>query len=823
MSSSADTAAASWPGAAELRALAAGLVGPELILFPVRHHSPACAWQLRRLLETRPVSAVLVEGPASFDALIPHLVHAQAVMPLAIYTYVVFKSDARDGGPRQAAYYPFCEHSPELLALRHAAAAGLPVQFIDAEFADQCQAEHAAPDSAALSLQDEGHLGRSRFLSELAARQGCRDHEELWEHLFEISAPTRSLEEHVAAVAAYCALARTEYTQAELAADGTLVREAEMARHIRAALARRAPGQGPVLAVLGGFHAVALPALLAQASPLPAAAARPAPADSAAALIRYSFERLDQLNGYASGMPSPAWQQALWDSQLRHAQAGLPAGPRVRRELALKLLFDIAAELRARCGIALPLPTLSGAYEHTLRLAALRGRPAPAREDLLDACLSCFVKGEADGDGAIVLAVARRLLCGHAVGSVPPGTARPPLLRDFETRARRLRLKIDSHEPRRAVLDLYRRGEHRSTSRLLHGLALLGVPFATRSGGPDFVRGAGLARLQEHWEYRYTAATEAALVEASLYGTTLPEAVATRFDRKLDALQAATAPRDARAAAALLCEACVLGLHDRLARVAGVLAAAVAEDAAFESLAAAASTLGLLWEGREPLEARALTELPALLKTTFARAIFLGRDLRGAAGDGSDLAGALAQLHELLASAAGSQLDAELYWSMLAAMAAEHALPLVRGAATGLLYGAGRIAEAEMARAVAGHLNGSLASKDAVSFLRGLLKTAREAAWQQAALLQLLDELLQGWDEPAFVSALPELRLAFADMTPKETERIALAVAGLHGQSGLGPLVQYDIDAGELQAHLALSQQLLEQLRADGLAAWIGA
>ena len=60
-----------------------------------------------------------------------------------------------------------------------------------------------------------------------------------------------------------------------------------------------------------------------------------------------------------------------------------------------------------------------------------------------------------------------------------------------------------------------------------------------------------------------------------------------------------------------------------------------------------------------------------------------------------------------------------------------------------------------------------------MAFLRGLLQTAREAAWQQPALLGVLDKLLREWDEEAFVASLPELRLAFAEMTPKETDRIA--------------------------------------------------
>jgi len=162
-----------------------------------------------------------------------------------------------------------------------------------------------------------------------------------------------------------------------------------------------------------------------------------------------------------------------------------------------------------------------------------------------------------------------------------------------------------------------------------------------------------------------------------------------------------------------------------------------------------------------------------------------------------------------------------LFWQLLERLQAGHALPLVRGAAAGLRHGAGRLGEAELAALLDGHLRGGVAPAEAVALLRGLLGTAREAAWQQPRLLQALDACLSGWDEAAFVAVLPELRLAFAEMTPKETERIAQAVAGLHGQAGLDGLVQHGLDAESVQLGLARSAQLLERLRADGLEGWL--
>ena len=797
------------PTSDAMRALGAQLLSDALVVFPVRHHSPASAWQLERLLETLAPSAILVEGPRGFTGLIPFLVHAAARMPLAVYTYSVERAQGDALPRRRAAYYPFCDCSPELVALRAAAARGIPARFIDLDFTEQCRIEEAAratpAGDEAGSLLDEGHYRRSEHLRALATQLGCRDHEELWEHLFEVTATARDTGTHVAEVAAYCHLARLDATPAELAADGTLAREAEMAWHLRDALAARAAGAGPVVAVMGGFHAVAMPALLADPPPRPQVDRRGV-GDESSALIRYGFDRLDRLNGYASGMTSPGWHQRVWERMRAFGRLEdvAAAGRRARTEVALAALFDIADELRSRHALALPMPALAAAYEQTLRLAALRSRAAPVRDDVLDAVTSCFVKGDADGDGALVHAVARRVLCGTSLGVVPPGAGTPPLVKDFDARARRQRLKIDDTEPHRATLELYRRPEHRRTSRLLHGLALLGVPFAVRAAGPDFVRGTGLDRLQEHWDYAFSAATEAALVEASVYGVSVPLAVAARFDARIAAFEHESGGRDARSAAALLTEACVLGLHDHLPRVLAMLGRSVAADAAFESVAAAAASLGLLWESREPLEARELEALPALLAAAFERAIYLGHGLRGLQGDGRPLLDALTRLRELVASAAGRALDAAL----------------VRGAATGLAFSAGRLDEAALGAAVAGHLDGLLPARDAVAFLRGLLHTAREAAWQQPALLGVLDGLLQRWGEDTFVALLPELRLAFAGMTPKETDRIAGSVAALHGASELGPLVIAGTSPAQLQANLALGLRLAEVLAADGLAAW---
>jgi len=94
-------------------------------------------------------------------------------------------------------------------------------------------------------------------------------------------------------------------------ADGTLQREAEMTWHIRQALSERSTDAGPVMVVVGGFHAVILSGLLKNPPDRPKISQTNF-SDQASAVIRYRFDRLDRLNGYSSGMTSPAWHQYLW-------------------------------------------------------------------------------------------------------------------------------------------------------------------------------------------------------------------------------------------------------------------------------------------------------------------------------------------------------------------------------------------------------------------------------------------------------------------------------------------------------------------------------
>ena len=109
-------------------------------------------------------------------------------------------------------------------------------------------------------------------------------------------------------------------------------------------------------------------------------------------------------------------------------------------------------------------------------------------------------------------------------------------------------------------------------------------------------------------------------------------------------------------------------------------------------------------------------------------------------------------------------------------------------------------------------------SNKCCSFLHGLLTTAREIAWHVTDVIRAIDAQLSTWDEDTFLKALPQLRLAFTELTPRELSRVAEHVAIYHGEVNLGNLIEAELYEHEVRLGLELTQLVRETLHADGLA-----
>jgi hypothetical protein len=553
---------------------------------------------------------------------------------------------------------------------------------------------------------------------------------------------------------------------------------------------------------------------------------RPKPAsltddETASYLIRYSFDQLDALAGYASGMPSPEFYERSW-----HAEPTAEAQTRLVGDWLVAF-----AHLTRERQLPTPLSTADAiaAFQLARQLADLRGHPWPMREDMLDGIRSSFVKGEIGIDGAPVMALVRDALAGRRIGKLPASTSLPPIVDDFHSLAKRLRLSVDQVERRELALELYRNVTHRQTSRFLHQLDLLGVPFGTFVDGPDFVRGANLERIQEIWRICWSPGTDSSLIDAAVYGISVEEAALGKLVEMIDRLEESGQGRNTDAAVGFLVRACRLGLHPRVGFLIPLIDRHIADDPAFASVVGGLSQLDLLSQAREPLEAMNLTELPGLMQAAYRRACKLLDDLAMCPDDLVDpnLRG-LRMLREVVVSARArndASFDSDLFTAGLRRIANSPIGPaqtVLLGAAAGILYGEGHLPEAELLRLVAGFLGGACEPKKITGFLRGLLATAREVAWQLTDLLRAFDEQLGKWDQATFLAVLPDLRLAFTDLTPRELLSVADEVAHLHGEDSLGDVLSTDIEEADVLLGLRLTERVRDILKRDGIECGIG-
>ena len=108
-----------------------------VLYYPVRHHSPVCAWHLERAMEQ--YQPELVARP-------------ETRAPVALY--YAYRDDAgilRAAEPSgdelppdsYACYYPFLDQSPELAALRLAERMGIPARFMDLSYGEILAATQA--------------------------------------------------------------------------------------------------------------------------------------------------------------------------------------------------------------------------------------------------------------------------------------------------------------------------------------------------------------------------------------------------------------------------------------------------------------------------------------------------------------------------------------------------------------------------------------------------------------------------------------------------------------------------------------------------------
>ncbi|MEV7971734.1 DUF5682 family protein [Cellulomonas sp. NPDC089187] len=748
-------------------------------LAAVRHHSPVCATAVRTLIEEVRPTAVLIEGPEEYTALIPDLLREHTRPPVALLSH----------GPHASGFFPLAEFSPEWVALRAGAEAGAELSFIDLPWS---QRQDTGDDVVARSVMSEAALAHSRTLAALARRLHCRDHDDLWDHLVELRSTDQAADWRTVfrEVAVWADLARVDATQTELRADGSLAREERMAGWVRAR--RERDPAGPVVVVTGAFHTLALADRLTSGEvEVPAGrAAEPA------WLVRYDFARLDALHGYGAGMRSPGFYQRVWRADLRFDPT--------------QLLVDVARSTR---GTADPVGTAEvlAATQAAHRLAALRGHPSPGRCDVLDAITSCYVSADGDWPPAVRDAVASAF-GGTALGEVPPDTTAPPLVSRTRDRARRHRLTLTDSSPRRTEIDRLRSAEHRAKARFLALMSYLGTGFARQLSGLDLAAGTGRGRLYEQWEYAWTPLVESELIRLAGRGADLEDLAVARLGEELS-----TPTDSADRATRLLGQAVALGVLDRMPGLGDEVAELLARDPGTGSVLAAVRRLLMLWHSRDGLDLgdAPVSDLVALGVLALTQRV---PDLGGVPPErDAEAVSTLLGIVDLVAELddAGLGVDPGPLRHALDRLTAASS-PAVSGAALTVAVARDSGSVAEWAEAVSRYLGVGADAETSVRFISGVLHAGPDLVIRDDRLRTAVDAAVTRMSESTFLTLLPDLRHAFARLRPRDT---ALLAERLRGDGIDGPVDVHvtGIDAPTLRRGIALERALRAQLAAEGL------
>ena len=717
------------------------------VLYGIRHHGPGSARSVRAALEEQRPDVVLIEGPPEADGLVALAADEQMRPPVALLGYV-------PGEPQQAAFWPFAVFSPEWQAIQYALGAGVPVRFCDLPAAHQL----------AMAMKGAGEVGgeparaRTDPVGELATAAGYDDPERWWEDVVEhVPGPTV-----FDALAEAIGILRADAGEPD---SRDAIREAHMRKVLRRTVR---DGFERIAVVCGAWHVPAL-------RDLPPAAAddrllRGLPKVKATLTwVPWTYGRLSYTSGYGAGIRSPGWYDHLFGS----------AGQPVERWLT-----KAAGVLRDE-----GIPASSAHVIESVRLAealaALRGRPLAGLEEVTEAARSVLC----EGSDLLTELIQRRLVVGERLGTVPPATPMVPLQRDLQDQQRHLRLRPEA-QPRDYDLDL-RKPNDLARSRLLYRLALLEVAWGT----PLQSRTANIGTFRESWQLTWRPELDLALIEASMWGSTVAAAAAQRAR----SIAAGATALDKLTA---LTERCLLAdLGDALPAV----LAAVRDRAALEGdvthLMAALPALVRAARygdvrGTDPARlgqvaiemlTRICAGLPAAVASLDETAERVMREridaVNSATGLLADGASRDRWLDTLAVLARGDDPPRPPRAGM-----APRCPPLISGRLTRLLLDAGRLAADEAASRLSRALSAAAPAAAAAGWAEGFLAGSGLLLVHDDKLLALADGWLAGLSADAFAVALPALRRTFGEFAPPERRAIGQQAARLDG-SGRRPAV----------------------------------
>lgn len=763
----------------------------QVVYFPVRHHSPACALHLRRTIERFRPELILIEGPSDSAELLPYIADEQSVPPFCIY----YSYDDKDGKVNEEkekyrAYYPFLAYSPELVAIREGTRSHTPVRFIDLPYALRLINKIEEEPQTQFYYNENKEYEVNTYTAMIARKAGCRSFAEFWESRFELDAANLETQAFVRNLFHLGYFMRLATPENEISLKEYRLRETYMAEEIRKAL----PDNKKILVIAGAFHISGLmEALQSDKKPSLKTCNRE---HVASYLMPYTFKEADSKSGYAAGMPFPAFYQEVWEKIEKQKKD--PFASTV-------LEYIIKTARYARKTQMISLPDEINALNMARSLAVLRGKQSTGVYELLDGVRSCFVKGDLNATSTFEVDFLYRLLSGMGTGKIADNDCIPPVVHEFRVLCSLHRLKTSTIERQEVTLDIIKNPAHYRKSRFLHQMEFLETGFATLQSGPDYVNQKNKNLVREQWICRYATGVETRLIDLSVYGATLSQVCNSLIEKNFkDNMTAEELGK-------LLLSVQVMGIEGFYLQYEDTIRLVVESEGNFINLCKLINSLLYLANMQQLMDGNIQPVIAELARTAFKGAVVLIPSLKSTTEEEEQ------EICEQMRNLYSFTMDAKGWFDTAAFIAAVEKVlndsfsnSRLFGLCLAIHYKEGRTGQATFCQQIAAYLESSITHPEqAASFICGLFLIARDVLFVDPHILEAINRVIANADQETFLTILPNLRYAFTGFLPAEISRLGQQVAEYH-----------QVSEARLTGSITVSQEeITEAMRLDSLAA----
>lgn len=720
-----------------------------VVYFPIRHHSPACSFHLKKAADAYKPECILIEGPEDGNFLMEYLGSSEIKPPFCIYS----SYDDKDGKITEAkekyrAYYPFLNYSPELTAIRWAAENSIPSYFIDMPYG--MQLVNFGTESREKKFGDDN----SQIYYKLAAeRSGCRSFAELWENSFEIKGIEISSEDFVKSV----------FTLGKNMRELSGINQKDRYRecYMNENIHKYQKKYKRILVVTGAFHTAGFADKNESIK-----FEKYQKASSALYLMPYSFAETDSRSGYSAGIPFPAFYSSVWEK--------LSSGVKAPYEETVKE-FIVKTARHARKKQPVSLPDETQALYMAKELAALRGRNQPGAFELTDGVKSAFVKGDITTAASLELDFLFRQMTGLGAGKINISDESkkiiPPCVADFRAQCKKFRINIGTISVQNTILDIVKNPKHYEKSCFLHRLDVIGTGFCRMEKGPDYENEKDTSLVREHWWIRYSTSVESRLTDMSVFGGNIGAVCLHILHEEFSNVH------NASGAGRLLLKTYATGFSQKVTEYLPEITEIVHDDNDFISQCGFMASLSRLITLQKLLFSETGEGILSLLKISFFIALSRIETMCSADPDSEPQICECIRLMNSLSFDYPEQCPKNEFLDEIEKIAhyAETS-PQIYSVCLSICAKTGRISQENYCESILSYM-ATADGDSAAGFISGIISVGRDIIFTNERVLMSIDSAFAAMEREQFLSVLPQLRRAFTSFLPSETSRISKMIA----------------------------------------------